>query len=137
MYLQPEDLERGVRGEILSVVTRNADNVRQAIAEAQAEVESYLTARYDIRAEYAKTGDSRLPMVVKLVRDIALYNCFNIANPVSMPENRVTAYNNAVKFLKEVQAERASIDGLTRLTGTTGTSSYVSFGGNRKRKNQF
>lgn len=137
MYLQPEDLERGVRGEILSVVTRNADNVRQAIAEAQAEVESYLTARYDIRAEFAKTGDSRLPMVVKLVRDIALYNCFNIANPVSMPENRVTAYNNAVKFLKEVQAERASIDGLTRLTGTTGTSSYVSFGGNRKRKNQF
>lgn len=137
MYLQPEDLERGVRGEILSVVTRNADNVRQAIAEAQAEVESYLTARYDIRAEFAKTGDSRLPMVVKLVRDIALYNCFNIANPVSMPENRVTAYNNAVKFLKEVQAERASIDGLTRLTGTTGTSSYVSFGGNRKRKNQY
>lgn len=137
MYLQPEDLERGVRGEILSVVTRNTDNVRQAIAEAQAEVESYLTARYDIRAEFAKTGDSRLPMVVKLVRDIALYNCFNIANPVSMPENRVTAYNNAVKFLKEVQAERASIDGLTRLTGTTGTSSYVSFGGNRKRKNQF
>lgn len=137
MYLQPEDLERGVRGEILSVVTRNADNVRQAIAEAQAEVESYLTARYDIRAEFAKTGDDRLPMVVKLVRDIALYNCFNIANPVSMPENRVTAYNNAVKFLKEVQSERASIDGLTRLTGTTGTSSYVSFGGNRKRKNQF
>jgi len=137
MYLQQSDLERGVRGELLAVVTRNADNVRQAIAEAQAEVESYLTARYDIRAEYAKTGDSRLPMVVKLVRDIALYNCFNIANPVSMPENRVTAYNNAVKFLKEVQAERASIDGLTRLTGTTGTSSYVSFGGNRKRKNQF
>ena len=66
-----------------------------------------------------------------------LTGCFNIANPVSMPENRVTAYNNAVKFLKEVQAERASIDGLTRLTGTTGTSSYVSFGGNRKRKNQF
>lgn len=137
MYLQPEDLERGARGEILAVVTRNADNARQAIAEAQAEVESYLTARYDIRAEFAKTGDSRLPMVVKLVRDIALYNCFNIANPVSMPENRTTAYNNAVKFLKEVQAERASIDGLARLTGTTGMSSYVSFGGNRKRKNQF
>ena len=137
MYLQPEDLERGARGEQIAVVTRNADNVRQAIAEAQAEVESYLTARYDIRSEFAKSGDSRLPMVVKLVRDIALYNCFNIANPVSMPENRVTAYNNAIKFLKEVQAERASIDGLIRLTGTTGTSSYVSFGGNRKRKNQF
>lgn len=137
MYLQPEDLEKGARSEHIAVVTRNTDNVQQAIAEAQAEVESYLTARYDIRAEFAKTGDSRLPMVVKLVRDIALYNCFNIANPVSMPENRVTSYNNAIKFLKDVQAERASIDGLVRLTGATGGSSYVSFGGNRKRKNQF
>lgn len=137
MYLQPEDLERGARGEHIAVVARNVEDRIQAITEAQAEVESYLTARYDIRAEFAKSGDSRLPMVVKLVRDIALYNCFNIANPVSMPENRVTSYNNAIKFLKEVQAERASIDGLTRLTGPTGTSSYVSFGGNRKRKNQY
>ncbi|MBR6904997.1 MAG: DUF1320 family protein [Bacteroidales bacterium] len=137
MYLQPEDLERGARGEHIAVVARNVEDRIQAITEAQAEVESYLTARYDIRAEFAKSGDSRLPMVVKLVRDIALYNCFNIANPVSMPENRVTSYNNAIKFLKEVQAERASIDGLTRLTGTTGTSSYVTFGGNRKRNNQY
>lgn len=137
MYLQPEDLERGARGEHIAVVARNVEDRIQAITEAQAEVESYLTARYDIRAEFAKSGDSRLPMVVKLVRDIALYNCFNIANPVSMPENRVTSYNNAIKFLKEVQAERASIDGLPRLTGTTGTSSYVTFGGNRKRNNQY
>lgn len=137
MYLQPEDLERGARGEHIAVVARNVENMNQAITEAQAEVESYLTARYDIRAEFAKTGDSRLPMVVKLVRDIALYNCFCIASPVSMPESRVTAYNNAIRYLKEVQAERASIDGLTRLTGPTGTSSYVSFGGNRKRKNQY
>lgn len=137
MYLQPEDLERGARGEHIAVVARNVENMNQAIVEAQAEVESYLTARYDIRAEFAKTGDKRLPMVVKLVRDIALYNCFCIASPVSMPESRVTAYNNAIRYLKEVQAERASIDGLTRLTGTTGISSYVSFGGNRKRKNQY
>jgi phage gp36-like protein len=137
MYLQPEDLERGARGEHIAVVARNVENMNQAIVEAQAEVESYLTARYDIRAEFAKTGRGRLPMVVKLVRDIALYNCFCIASPVSMPESRVKAYDNAIRYLKEVQAERASIDGLTRLTGPTGTSSYVSFGGNRKRKNQY
>ena len=137
MYLQPEDLERGARGEHIAVVARTVENMNQAITEAQSEVESYLTARYDIRAEFAKTGDSRLPMVVKLVRDIALYNCFCIGSPVSMPESRVTAYNNAIRYLKEVQAERASIDGLTRLTGPTGTSSYVSFGGNKKRNNQY
>lgn len=136
-YLTIQDLHKGIHRETLSVITRNEDNALQAIAEAQAEVESYLTARYDIRSEWDKTGDNRCVMVVKLVRDIAIYNCYNISNPVNMPDSRRDAYKDAIAFLKEVQAERASIDGLTRLTGTTGTSSYVSFGGNKKRKNQY
>ncbi len=136
-YLTLQDLSKGIHREILAVITRNEDNALQAIAEAQAEVESYLTARYDIRAEWTKTGTDRNTMVIKLVRDIAIYNCYQISNPVNMPDSRRDAYKDAIAFLKEVQAERASIDGLTRLTGTTGTSSYVSFGGNNKRNNQY
>ena len=137
MYLDIEDLTKGIHAEVLNVITRSPENARQAIIEAQAEVESYLTARYDIRTEWNRSGDARCAMVVKIVRDIALYNCYNISNPVNMPESRRNAYKDAVAYLKEVQAERASIDRLTRLTGTTGTSSYVSFGGNSKRNNQY
>ena len=136
MYLDINDLKHGIHGEMLNVITRYAENAEQAISEAQSEVESYLTARYDIRAEFAKTGSERSPLVIRLVRDVALYNCFKISNPVNMPEVRRDAYRDTVAFLKDVQAERASIDALTRRTGTTGTSSYVSFGGNRKRNNQ-
>lgn len=137
MYLDVNDLKKGIHAEVLNVITRSNDNAAQAIAEAQAEVESYLAARYDIRSEWSRTGDQRCTMVVKLVRDIALYNCYNISNPVNMPESRRNSYKDAINYLKEVQAERASIDGLVRLTGTTGTSSYVSFGGNSKRNNQY
>lgn len=136
MYLDINDLKHGIHGEMLNVITRYAENAEQAISEAQSEVESYLTARYDIRAEFAKTGSERSPLVIRLVRDVALYNCFKISNPVNMPEVRRDAYRDTIAFLKDVQAERASIDALTRRTGTTGTSSYVSFGGNRKRNNQ-
>lgn len=136
MYLDINDLKYGIHGEMLNVITRYAENAEQAISEAQSEVESYLTARYDIRAEFAKTGSQRSPLVIRLVRDVALYNCFKISNPVNMPEVRRDAYRDTIAFLKDVQAERASIDALTRRTGTTGTSSYVSFGGNRKRNNQ-
>lgn len=136
MYLDTNDLKHGIHGETLNVITRYAENAEQAISEAQSEVESYLTARYDIRAEFAKTGSERSPLVIRLVRDVALYNCFKISNPVNMPEVRRDAYRDTIAFLKDVQAERASIDALTRRTGTTGTSSYVSFGGNRKRNNQ-
>ena len=78
MYLDIEELTRGIHAEVLGVITRSGDNARQAILEAQAEVESFLTARYDIRREWTATGDARCTMVVKLVRDIALYNCYNV-----------------------------------------------------------
>ncbi len=137
MYLNLEDLKKGMYGEILNVITRNADNANQAISDAMAEAESYLCARYDMKTEFSKTGDQRSAMVVKIVRDIALYNCYNISNPVNMPESRRNTYKDSIAYLKEVQAERASIEGLVRLAGTSGTSSYVVFGGNKKRKNQY
>jgi phage gp36-like protein len=138
-YIGIEDLKKGIRGEVLQVITREEENALQAIAEAQAEVASYLSARYNIAAEFEKgDADERDIMVVKLVRDIALYNCFNIANPASIPENRVKSYDNAIKFLRDCQSEKASLASLQRLKvnedGTT-SSSYVAFGGNPKRNN--
>jgi phage gp36-like protein len=105
-----------------------------------AEVESYLCARYNIAYELAKTPDdtSRNTMVVKLVRDIALYNCHNISAPVNLPDNRIKAYENAVKFLQACQAEKASIPGLNRLiTAEDGTvsSNYVSFSTSSDKRN--
>ena len=46
-----------------------------------AEVESYLSARYNIAEEFAKEFDdeTRVPMVVKIVRDVALYNAYSIS----------------------------------------------------------
>ncbi len=136
MYLTTTDLEMGIQEEVLTVITRNRRKAEQAIADAIAEVRSYLCARYDMDLELAKTGGDRSPMVVKVARDIALYNCFNISNPVNMPESRREAYRDAVAYLKSVQAERASIEGLVRLNAATG-SSYVSHGGNPKKKFQY
>jgi phage gp36-like protein len=141
MYLSINDLKKGIYGEVLNVITRSDDNARQAIDEAQAEVASYLSARYDIDAEWQKTSEStdRLTMVVKLVREIALYNCYSISNPVNMPESRRNRYKDTIEFLRSVQAEKATIPGLQRLNVADGgqtSSSYILFGGNDKRNNQ-
>ena len=140
MYLSIDDLKKGIRGEILNVITREEENALQAIAEAMAEVESYLSARYDIASELAKASKdkSRVTMVVKLVRDVALYNCHNIAAPVNIPENRVKNYDNAIKFLRDCQAEKASIPALQRLkTSADGSTSsnYVSYSGSSPKRN--
>jgi phage gp36-like protein len=138
MYLNSDDLKKGIRGEVLTVITRDEQNATQAIAEAQAEVEGYLMARYDIATELAKNpDDERVILVVKLVRDVALYNCYNISAPVNMPENRVKTYENTIKFLRDCQAEKASIPGLPRLkTSADGTvsSNYVSYSGSSPKR---
>jgi phage gp36-like protein len=138
MYLSIEDITKGMRAETLTVITRNDHEVaNQAMVEAQAEVESYLSARYDIADELQKDAGSadRLPIVVKLVRDIAIYNCHNFSAPVNMPENRIRTYDNTIRFLREVQAEKASISGLPRLKTADGatSSSYIRYGGGTRR----
>jgi phage gp36-like protein len=144
-YLSINDLKKGIRGEALNAIAREEANILQAIAEAQAEVEGYLSARYDIATEFEKNPpedneqDTRIIIVVKLVRDIAIYNCFNIANPSSIPQPRIECYDRAIKFLRHCQAEKAAIPELKRLdTDSNGTvsSSYIKYGGNRKRNNQ-
>lgn len=141
MYLNIADLQKGMRSEVLTTITRSQiDVAEQAISEAEQEVAGYLSARYDIASELAKTPESnnRNTMVIKLVRDIALYNIYNFTAPVNIPDNRVKSYENAIALLKSAQAEKAAIIGLARLnTATDGTvtSTYIAFGGNEKREN--
>ena len=137
MYITTEELTDGIHAESLTAITRG-DNTKatQAIEDAMAMVRSYLCVRYDIDAEYAKTGAARDGMTVKLVRDIAIYYCYEGSSPVNMPETREKAYDDAIAFLKSVQAEKAAMPGLARLDGSRG-SNYVKFGGNRKRRNKW
>jgi phage gp36-like protein len=124
---------------VLTAITRDENEVAgRAIIEAQGEVAGYLAARYDIFTEFEKTADAadRVAMTVKLVRDIAIYNCHQFSAPVNMPPTRVYAYEAAVRFLRDVQAEKASIPELQRLNlnadGTT-SSNYLYYSGNSKR----
>ena len=137
MYITIEELTDGIHAESLTAITRG-DNSKatQAIEDAMAMVRSYICVRYDIEAEYAKTGAARDGMTVKLVRDIAIYYCYEGSSPVNMPETREKAYDDAIAFLKSVQAEKAAMPGLARLDGSKG-SNYVKFGGNRKRRNKW
>lgn len=137
MYLTTEELTDGIHAESLTAITRGDDTkAAQAITDAMAMVRSYLCVRYDIEAEYAKTGATRDGMTVKLVRDIAIYYCYEGSSPVNMPETRQKAYDDAIAFLKSVQAEKAAMPGLARLDGNRG-SNYVKYGGNRKRRNKW
>lgn len=137
MYISIQELSEGIPLETLTAITRGDNSkVEKAIMDATAMVRSYLCVRYDIDAEFAKTGSGRDTMVKKLVSDIAIYYCYESSSPVNMPETRENAYKSAIEFLKSVQAEHAALPGLVRLNGSKG-SNYVKHGGNRKRRNKW
>ena len=138
MYISYDDLKTGIAEETLTVISRGQNNAEQAIREAEAEVSSYLSARYDIAAELSVTGGARNQKVFQLVRDIAIYKCYVISTPAGIPNVRRQLYEDALAFLKDVQSEKAALPGLARLDGESGGgSSYVRFGGNKKRRNQW
>ena len=99
MYLEQTDIEKGIYPEILQVIARNPDNITNAIREAMAEVASYLQSRFNIADEFLKTGESRNTLVMRLVREVALYNCYTMSNPVNMPESRIERYKGTISFL--------------------------------------
>ena len=89
MYLMYEDLLNGAWGETLTVLQRERANAERAILDAMGEVKAYIFRLYDIDKEYAKTPqDDRCAFLVKLIRDIAIYNNYSIASPSMMNETK-------------------------------------------------
>lgn len=137
MYLTRADIETGIYAETLDNLIRKEDDLLQAISEAIDEVKGFLSARYNIDLEFNKSGSSRIPRVVQLTRDIAIYNCYKLSNPANMPDIRQQIYKDATKALQRIQGEQESIPGLTRLEGSAGGSNYVSYGGQKPRRNNY
>lgn len=141
MYMDYNDLLNGAWGETLQVLQREQANALQAILDAQGEVKAYLFRLYDIDSELLKTpADHRCDFLVKLIRDIAIYNIYSIASPSMMNETKRLKYEDAIAFLSKVQAQKAFIPDLPPLSSDkkdTGGTYGIYFGTNTRRDNQY
>jgi len=74
----------------------DASVVSRAIADADAEIDSYCGTRYTLPF-------SPVPVMIrKLSVDIAIYNLYTRRSTLKMPEERQKRYDNAVRFLRDV-----------------------------------
>lgn len=110
MFLTLDDYKSVCDAYEFKVITEN-EQVR-AVAEAAAleQVASYLRSRYDIAKLYALTGDERNPMVVQAAVNIALFLMVHRLPQNMGHERRECLYNDSVKWLRDVQASKASPD---------------------------
>lgn len=112
---------KGVCDPMTLEVIGQADdrNLARAIGYAQEEVSSYLRSRYDVVKTFQKEGDERNAQLVMIVCDVALYHLVAWLPKRIGFEIRETRYNNAISWLKDVQAGRATPD-LDPLTNDDG-----------------
>jgi len=79
----------------------DADVITRAIADADAEIDSYCGTRYELPFDPVPV------MVRKLSVDIAVYNLY--ARRKGVPDDRQKRYDNAIRFLRDVSLGKATL----------------------------
>ena len=136
-FINPEDYEASIHQEILSDLIRNDQEILE-ICEDQAveEMKGYLSGRYDCSKIFGAVGEERHPLVLMMVKDIALYHIFSIHNPRNMSEIRVNRHERACQWMKDVQKGVVSVPDLPKLeTEQAAATSLVQIRSNKKRIN--
>jgi phage gp36-like protein len=139
MFLTIPELSSHLYGEVVSEISRADNDLPQAAIDAAiAECASYLTA-YDVEAIFAAEGADRNAILVLYCKDIAVWHYIQLANPGVEMELRELRYNNAIRFLKDIQAGKAnpSLPTVDPAEEGTAGNSFLSYGSNPKRDNYY
>lgn len=137
-YITREDYPSAIRGEFIDRVVGDDPQILE-IVENQAieEIRGYLAGRYQIDAEFNKTGNERHGLVLMFAKDIAIYHLCSIREGL-MTQTRIDRYDRAVEWLKGVQKGDVTVEGLDRLEEEDGgTRSEFQMKSNPKRVNRF
>jgi len=138
MFIEAAELNTHLRGEQLAAIARDDETiVTSAIDGAIAETKGYLSV-FDTDVIFGKTGKERHPLLLIMVKDIAVWHFINLCNVGSQFELRKSRYERAIKWLEGVQ-KGIIIPDMPLKTNTDGTASItvVKFGGNLKRIQHF
>lgn len=116
-FIQPPDYDASIHREILDSITREDSSVVEICEDrAVAEMRCYLSKRYDCDRIFSATGSDRLPLVLMMAIDIAVFHLFCIHNPQKLSQVRRDRYDRAVEWMKAVAREDISIDGAPLLS---------------------
>lgn len=92
------------------VISGNSEARETAEAAALEQVASYIRHRYDVAAAFAASGTDRNYMLVQCVVNISLWLMVHRLPQNMGHERRECLYNDAVKWLRDIQAGKASPD---------------------------
>ena len=99
-----DDFKTHLYAELINAIDRNDVGILQdAIEAAEGEAKGYLS-RFDVDALFDAVEDDRDPTLLMYVKDLAVWHFITLANPNTDLEFRKTRYDDAVRWLKGIQA---------------------------------
>lgn len=114
VFLTLTDYDKQIRSENLDrVIDSNSVVLDDAEASAILRITGYLNGRYDMPAEFAKTGTDRNALLITITIDLVLYDVLSRINPRNIPELRMQRRDEATEVLKKTNEERMNNWGLT------------------------
>ena len=139
-FLTIDDFKAVCDQQTLNVIDQaDTANLDRAERYAIEEVSSYLRSRFDTAAAFSASGDQRNGLLVMILADVCLYHLIAWLPKRIGFEIRETRYKQAIDWLKDVQAGKASPDLPVPTDPDTGevTSQPVRFGGWAKSEYQY
>lgn len=123
--------------ELIDVISREDETIlTEAIEAAEGEAKGYLT-RYDIDALFGAVGDDRDKTLMMFLKDMTVWHYIVLANPDTDVELRKTRYDDAKKYLKDVQANRVAPFGWPVPDPTVEGSQNILVDSQPKRKTRY
>lgn len=104
-FLTDNDFNVLIRNEITKIISETTDSPKMLLAEkmAIAQIRNHLAGRYDCDAIFTATADDRDAFIVMITIDIALYHLWSKEGGNNIPKLRELRYNDALKWLQDVQ----------------------------------
>ena len=110
MFLTLDDYRSVCDQYELKQITQDEETRLTAEAAALEQIGSYLRYRYDMSRVFASEGADRNAMLVQFAVNISLWLMIHRLPQNMGHERRECLYNDAVKWLRDIQAGKASPD---------------------------
>jgi len=113
-FLTIADFDKQIRSDNLDrIIDSNSVILDDAEASVILRVTGFLNGRFDMPAEFAKTGTDRNALLITLMVDLVLYDIHSRINPRNIPELRAQRRDEADDLLKRTNEEKLNNWGLT------------------------
>lgn len=99
-YLVITDFDARITAAERAAITDSDDTILERVEiEVIEEVKALANRRYDMDAEFSKTGSARSGLLIRYVVDIIIYEVMSRNKPRQLPEIRVTRAEDARDFI--------------------------------------